>query len=134
MRNVATNVREAVVPGAGHWLMEESRAYTIALIQDFLQDRLPPAQPGVVSAGERRLTPAEFAFPDRAPGTGTSGISGIQTVVLKGDRTAMVFIPSRCGFRRTRVLLLTNIRAIVSRPSSPAPGISGMAIRLTALR
>jgi pimeloyl-ACP methyl ester carboxylesterase len=36
MRNVATNVREAVVPGAGHWLMEESPAYTIALIRDFL--------------------------------------------------------------------------------------------------
>lgn len=42
MRNVATNVREAVVPGAGHWLMEESPAFTIAVIQNFLQDRLPP--------------------------------------------------------------------------------------------
>ncbi len=63
MRNVATNVREAVVPGAGHWLMEESPAYTIALIQDFLQDRLPPSPPPVLSAGERRVTPAEFAFP-----------------------------------------------------------------------
>jgi pimeloyl-ACP methyl ester carboxylesterase len=28
MRNVATNVREAVVPGAGHWLMEESPTFT----------------------------------------------------------------------------------------------------------
>jgi pimeloyl-ACP methyl ester carboxylesterase len=36
MRNVATNVREAVVPGSGHWLMEESPAYTIALVRDFL--------------------------------------------------------------------------------------------------
>jgi hypothetical protein len=41
MRNVATNVREAVVPCTGHWLMEESPAFTIALIQDFLKDRLP---------------------------------------------------------------------------------------------
>ena len=41
MRNAATNVREAVVPGAGHWLMEESPAYTVALIKDFLADRLP---------------------------------------------------------------------------------------------
>ncbi|HTA72031.1 MAG TPA: alpha/beta hydrolase [Bryobacteraceae bacterium] len=40
MRNVASNVREAVVPGAGHWLMEESPAFTVALIQDFLQERL----------------------------------------------------------------------------------------------
>jgi pimeloyl-ACP methyl ester carboxylesterase len=44
MRNVGSNVREAVVPGAGHWLMEESRAFTIALIQDFLKDQL--SEPG----------------------------------------------------------------------------------------
>jgi pimeloyl-ACP methyl ester carboxylesterase len=37
MRNVATNVREAVVHGAGHWLMEENPTATIALIQDFLK-------------------------------------------------------------------------------------------------
>lgn len=47
MRNVATNVREAVVPGAGHWLMEESPGFTVALIEDFLNDRLPPAAPTV---------------------------------------------------------------------------------------
>jgi pimeloyl-ACP methyl ester carboxylesterase len=46
MRNAATNVREAVVPGAGHWLMEENPSFTVALIQDFLKDRLPaPARP-----------------------------------------------------------------------------------------
>jgi pimeloyl-ACP methyl ester carboxylesterase len=39
MRNVAANVREAVVPGAGHWLMEESPTLTVALIRDFLNDR-----------------------------------------------------------------------------------------------
>jgi pimeloyl-ACP methyl ester carboxylesterase len=37
MRNVAANVREAVVPGAGHWLMEENPAFTVALIRDFLK-------------------------------------------------------------------------------------------------
>jgi pimeloyl-ACP methyl ester carboxylesterase len=37
MRNVASDVHEAVVSGAGHWLMEESPAYTIRLIQDFLK-------------------------------------------------------------------------------------------------
>jgi pimeloyl-ACP methyl ester carboxylesterase len=37
MRNVATNVREAVVPHSGHWLMEENPAFTIALIVDFLK-------------------------------------------------------------------------------------------------
>ena len=90
MRNAATNVREAVVPGAGHWLMEESPAFTIALIQDFLKDRLPPAPQPVRSAGETRVTPGEFKFPESAPGTGTSGVSGIRTVVLKGD-------PDRAG-------------------------------------
>jgi pimeloyl-ACP methyl ester carboxylesterase len=38
MRNVADNVREEVVPGAGHWLMEESPTATIALIRAFLGD------------------------------------------------------------------------------------------------
>jgi pimeloyl-ACP methyl ester carboxylesterase len=45
MRNVAVNVREAVVPGAGHWLMEESPTLTIALIQDFLKDQTSAASP-----------------------------------------------------------------------------------------
>ncbi|WP_211462438.1 alpha/beta fold hydrolase [Collimonas silvisoli] len=36
MRNAAVNVQEAVVPKAGHWLMEESPDATIALIVDFL--------------------------------------------------------------------------------------------------
>jgi pimeloyl-ACP methyl ester carboxylesterase len=36
MRNAATNVKEAVMPGAGHWLMEESPEATIKLVDDFL--------------------------------------------------------------------------------------------------
>jgi pimeloyl-ACP methyl ester carboxylesterase len=36
MRNAATNVQEVVVPNAGHWLMEEAPAATIAAVQDFL--------------------------------------------------------------------------------------------------
>jgi pimeloyl-ACP methyl ester carboxylesterase len=36
-RNVAVNVHEAVVPGSGHWLMEENPKATITLIRDFLQ-------------------------------------------------------------------------------------------------
>lgn len=90
MRNAATNVREAVVPGAGHWLMEESPAFTIALIQDFLADRLPAVPQAVRSADERRVTPGEFQFPAGAPAAGTSGVAGIRTVVLKGD-------PDRAG-------------------------------------
>jgi pimeloyl-ACP methyl ester carboxylesterase len=36
MRNAATNVQEVVIPNAGHWLMEEAPAATIAAVQDFL--------------------------------------------------------------------------------------------------
>jgi pimeloyl-ACP methyl ester carboxylesterase len=39
-RVVAVNVREAVVPNSGHWLMEENPAYTVALIRDYLKDPL----------------------------------------------------------------------------------------------
>jgi pimeloyl-ACP methyl ester carboxylesterase len=37
MRNLATNVTEAVVAGSGHWLMEERPAETVALIRRFLE-------------------------------------------------------------------------------------------------
>jgi pimeloyl-ACP methyl ester carboxylesterase len=37
MRFAATNVQEAVVPHAGHWLIEENPADTIKLLKDFLQ-------------------------------------------------------------------------------------------------
>jgi pimeloyl-ACP methyl ester carboxylesterase len=36
MRHVATTVQEEVVPGSGHWLMEERPEYTVALIRKFL--------------------------------------------------------------------------------------------------
>jgi len=36
MRHVATNVREVVIAGSGHWLMEERPAETVALIRNFL--------------------------------------------------------------------------------------------------
>lgn len=36
MRNVATDVREVVVAGAGHWMMEERTEVTIKLVEDFV--------------------------------------------------------------------------------------------------
>jgi pimeloyl-ACP methyl ester carboxylesterase len=36
MRAAATQVTQAVVPDAGHWLMEEQPAATVALIEAFL--------------------------------------------------------------------------------------------------
>jgi pimeloyl-ACP methyl ester carboxylesterase len=40
MRFAASDVHEAVIPGAGHWLMEEQPAATIAAVRGFL-DRTP---------------------------------------------------------------------------------------------
>ena len=79
MRNVASDVHEAIVPGAGHWLMEENPSFTVALIRDFLGEH----QSG---AGERCTAPKEFEFAGGSgAGTGTSAVTGIRTVVLKGD-------------------------------------------------
>jgi uncharacterized RmlC-like cupin family protein len=120
MRNAATNVREAVVPGAGHWLMEESPAFTVALIQNFLGDRLPAAPLLDSSTGERRVTPAEFKFSEGAAGAGTSGVSGIHTSALKGDAeraglyTIMLRIPAH-----------TRIAAHVHQDDRVATVVSG---------
>jgi pimeloyl-ACP methyl ester carboxylesterase len=88
MRNVATNVQEAVVNGSGHWLMEERPAETVALIRNFL-DGPAVSHPAVSIDGnsrQERLTPAEYKFPQVGnPGTGSSGVGGIRTVVLKGN-------------------------------------------------
>ncbi len=81
MRNVATEVREAIVPRSGHWVMEENPTYTVGLLHDFL------AVPATTTVAlERRTTPAEFHFSaDTGGGTGTSALAGIRTEVLKGD-------------------------------------------------
>jgi pimeloyl-ACP methyl ester carboxylesterase/uncharacterized RmlC-like cupin family protein len=110
MRNVATNVRGAVVTGSGHWLMEERPVGTVALIRGFLD-----------ASPEERLTPAEYQFPPRGnPGTGSSGIAGIQTVVLKGD-------PEQVGVYTImlRVPAHTRIPAHSHRDDRVATVISG---------
>jgi pimeloyl-ACP methyl ester carboxylesterase len=53
MRNVATNVQEAVVAGSGHWLMEERPAYTVALIRKFIDG---PPMAAVASAATAATT------------------------------------------------------------------------------
>jgi pimeloyl-ACP methyl ester carboxylesterase/quercetin dioxygenase-like cupin family protein len=91
MRHVATNVREAVVAGSGHWLMEERPVETVALIRGFLD-----------ASPQERLSPAQYVFPARGnPGTGSSGVTDIRTIVLKGDPdqpgvyTIMLRVPPR---------------------------------------
>jgi len=36
MRAAATNVTEGVIPGSGHWIMEENPQATIRLVRDFV--------------------------------------------------------------------------------------------------
>jgi pimeloyl-ACP methyl ester carboxylesterase len=46
MRVAANHVDEAIVPDAGHWIMEENPAATIKLVIDFLKqsDKTRPAE------------------------------------------------------------------------------------------
>jgi pimeloyl-ACP methyl ester carboxylesterase len=79
MRFAAVDVREAIIPDSGHWVMDENPGYTVALVSGFLRERES-------AASDRRLTPNELKFVGNgAPGTGTSAVAGIQTVVLKGN-------------------------------------------------
>ena len=76
MRHVATNVQEAVVSGSGQWLIEERPVETVALIRRFLDA-------SGTSAGEQRLSPREYQFPESAnPGTGSSGVADIHVSPL----------------------------------------------------
>jgi pimeloyl-ACP methyl ester carboxylesterase/uncharacterized RmlC-like cupin family protein len=126
MRHVATNVQEAVVPGSGHWLMEERPAYTVALIRNFLDSpQAAVTRTGDLQTssdlGEKRLTPAEYNFPQHGnPGTGSSGVGGIETVVLKGD-------PNQAGVYTImlRVPAHTRIAAHSHRDDRVATVISG---------
>jgi pimeloyl-ACP methyl ester carboxylesterase len=124
MRHVATNVQEEVVAGSGHWLMEERPEYTVALIRKFIDG--PPVVHAVAGSaagesGEARFTPAEYKFPQRGnPGTGSFGIGGIETVVLKGN-------PDQAGVYTImlRVPAHTRIAAHSHRDDRVATVISG---------
>jgi pimeloyl-ACP methyl ester carboxylesterase len=120
MRDVANNVEEAVVPGSGHWLMEERPAYTVNLIRTFLDAPSIPAHP-IAPVGEKRLAPTEYVFPEGGnPGTGSSGVSEIQTIVLKGD-------PNRSGLYTImlRVPAHTRIAAHSHEDDRVATVVSG---------
>lgn len=69
MRAAATDVREAVVPDAGHWVMEENTAFTVGLLSDFLGEKER-------ASADRRLAPSEFQFAGGGAGTGTSAVEG----------------------------------------------------------
>jgi pimeloyl-ACP methyl ester carboxylesterase/uncharacterized RmlC-like cupin family protein len=123
MRHVATNVQEEVVAGSGHWLMEEKPEYTVALIRKFLDGEVVAHSASSASgeANEERLGPAEYKFPQVGnPGTGSSGVGGIQSVVLKGN-------PDQAGIYTImlRVPAHTRIAAHSHRDDRVATVISG---------
>src|SRR5258708_19798774 len=78
MRFAADSVREVVITGSGLWLMEEQAQATVSAIVDFLS--------ADSSIHSRTLGVAEIgALARSGAGVGTSGIGGIQTIVLSGD-------------------------------------------------
>ena len=78
MRFAADNVREVVITGSGHWLMEEQPKTTVSAIVDFLS--------ADTAINSRTLSVAEIgALARSGAGVGTSGVGGIQTIVLSGD-------------------------------------------------
>jgi uncharacterized RmlC-like cupin family protein len=78
MRFAADNVHEVVITGSGHWLMEEQPKATVSAIADFL------SADNFISS--RTLGVAEIgALARSGAGAGTSGVSGIQTILLSGD-------------------------------------------------
>ena len=78
MRFAADNVREVVITESGHWLMEEQPKATVSAIVDFLS--------ADSSIHSRTLGVAEIgALAPSGAGVGTSGVGGIQTIVLSGD-------------------------------------------------
>lgn len=114
----------AVVPGSGHWLMEERPSYTVNLVRRFLDSpAVVPVRTMDSNVGETRLTPAEFKFPQQGnPETGRSGVSGIQTIVLKGGPNEAASSRTCSVCLRTHRLRRTRTAMIVSRRLFQEPG------------
>jgi hypothetical protein len=113
MRFAADNVREVVIKDSGHWLMEEQPKATVAAIANFLS--------GASAVNPRTLSAAEMgALTKNKAGAGTSGVAGIQTIVLSGD-------PAKAGpyAIQLKVPAHTNIAAHTHRDNRFAMVVSG---------
>lgn len=78
MRFAADDVREVVITGSGHWLMQEQPKATVVAIRTFLD--------GTSALPSKRLTLMDVEAVTRsAGGAGTSGLNGVQTTVLSGN-------------------------------------------------
>jgi pimeloyl-ACP methyl ester carboxylesterase/quercetin dioxygenase-like cupin family protein len=115
----AINVEERVIAGAGHWLMEEQPAATVAAIRDFLDVSAAAAPKGGLAAAAMSLDQTQ-AMTMTGPGAGTSGVAGIKTVLLYGD-------PAKPGpyVLEIRVPANTAIAAHTHRDDRFATVISG---------
>ncbi|MGI4879331.1 MAG: alpha/beta fold hydrolase [Janthinobacterium lividum] len=83
-RGGAVQVEERVIADAGHWLMEEQPDSTVKAIHDYLDAKPPSTVTGGLS--QAVLSPDQSAtMRVVGAGTGTSGVTGIQTVLLLGD-------------------------------------------------
>jgi pimeloyl-ACP methyl ester carboxylesterase len=80
----AIDVEERVIPNSGHWLMEEQPAVTVASIHDFLDGHPAAEREGHLGQTALSLDQTQ-TMPMSGAGAGTSGISGIRTVLLYGD-------------------------------------------------
>ena len=115
MRFAADDVRQIVITGSGHWLMEEQPQPTIAAIRGFLQSASSNTLP------QTRLTKAQVdGMARNAGGAGTSGLNGVQTTVLSGDPNA----PGPYAFE-IRVPPHTRIAAHSHRDNRNAIIVSG---------
>jgi pimeloyl-ACP methyl ester carboxylesterase len=112
MRFAADDVHQVVIEDSGHWLMEEQPQATVAAIVAFLSGAsISPRAIGAAEVGN--LTP-------RAGGAGTSGVDGIQTIVLSGD-------PAKAGpyAIELRIPARTRIAAHKHRDNRLAMVVSG---------
>ena len=115
MRFAADDVRQVVITGSGHWLMEEQPQPTIAAIRGFLQSASSNTVP------QTRLTKAQVdGMARNTGGPGTSGLDGVQTTVLSGDPNA----PGPYAFE-IRVPPHTRIAAHRHRDNRNAIVVSG---------
>jgi pimeloyl-ACP methyl ester carboxylesterase/quercetin dioxygenase-like cupin family protein len=79
MRFAADNVHEVVIKDSGHWLMEEQPKATVAAVVEFLGTG--PVKPAALTVTD------VSALVKTGAGVGTSGVTGIETIVLSGDPT-----------------------------------------------
>jgi uncharacterized RmlC-like cupin family protein len=78
-RLVANDVRGVIIKGSGHWLIDESPEQTMSELVAFLDSDAP-------GTALQRVAPAEFGeLAHTGASAGTSGVTGIETSVLKGD-------------------------------------------------